>query len=58
VQDEPLNQGPAPYLQLNAWPEIGADVEQVTRPASSSPAVGTAKRHIEEQKELISRAFA
>jgi 2-oxoglutarate dehydrogenase E1 component len=33
-------------------------VEAVTRPASSSPSVGTVKRHMEEQKALIDRAFA
>jgi multifunctional 2-oxoglutarate metabolism enzyme len=58
VQDEPLNMGPAPHFQLNVWPATGATVEQVTRPASSSPAVGTAKRHTAEQKELLARAFA
>ena len=31
----------------------------MTRDAvSSSPSVGTAKRHAEEQKDLIARAFA
>ena len=33
-------------------------VEPVTRPASSSPSVGTVKRHMEEQKALLDRAFA
>ena len=32
-------------------------VEAITRPASSSPSVGTAKRHAEEQKALIAAAF-
>ena len=32
-------------------------VEPVTRPALSSPSVGTAKRHAEEQKALIAAAF-
>jgi 2-oxoglutarate decarboxylase len=58
VQDEPLNMGPWPSYALNVWPHVDARVEPITRPESSTPAVGTAKRHAEEQKELIARAFA
>ncbi len=58
VQDEPNNMGPWPNYALNVWPEVDAQVEPVTRPASSSPSVGTAKRHSSEQKDLIERAFA
>jgi 2-oxoglutarate decarboxylase len=58
VQDEPRNMGPWPHYALNVWPEVDARVEPVTRPESSSPSVGTAKRHAEEQKDLIARAFA
>ena len=29
----------------------------VTRPSSASPAAGTAKKHAQEQADLISRAF-
>jgi multifunctional 2-oxoglutarate metabolism enzyme len=58
VQDEPANMGPWPYYALNVWGELGIDVERITREPSSSPSVGVAKRHIEEQKELLSRAFA
>lgn len=60
VQDEPHNMGPWPHYQVNVWPHVSDDlaVEAVTRPASSSPAVGTAKRHLEEQKDLVARAFA
>ncbi len=57
VQDEPRNMGPWPHYQLNAWPEVDATVEPVTRLASSSPSVGTAKRHTEEQKRLMEAAF-
>jgi len=39
-------------------PELGRAVEPITRPASSTTAVGTIKRHTVEQKELIERAFA
>ena len=58
VQDEPQNMGPWPHYQLNVWPNVDAEVEAVTRPESSSPSVGTVKRHTEEQKELVARAFA
>jgi len=57
VQDEPGNMGPAPYYRLNVWPHLGVTVENITRPESSSPSVGTAKRHAEEQKSLVARAF-
>ncbi|MDQ4112447.1 MAG: thiamine pyrophosphate-dependent enzyme, partial [Actinomycetota bacterium] len=58
VQDEPFNQGPWPSYYLNVVPELGREVEPITRPASSTTAVGTIKRHTVEQKELIERAFA
>jgi 2-oxoglutarate dehydrogenase E1 component len=58
VQDEPLNMGPWPNYALNVWPQVDASVEAVARPESSSPSVGTAKRHTEEQKDLMARAFA
>jgi len=57
VQDEPVNQGPWPHYALNVAPELDAKVEPVTRQASSSPSVGTVKRHLEEQKDLLERAF-
>jgi 2-oxoglutarate decarboxylase len=58
VQDEPANMGPWPYYALNVWPDLGTDVERVTREPSSSPSVGTVKRHTAEQKDLLDRAFA
>ena len=58
VQDEPRNMGPWPHYALNVWDELDATVEPITRPASSSPSVGTAKRHLAEQKELVAAAFA
>ncbi|MDN5744905.1 MAG: multifunctional oxoglutarate decarboxylase/oxoglutarate dehydrogenase thiamine pyrophosphate-binding subunit/dihydrolipoyllysine-residue succinyltransferase subunit [Nocardioidaceae bacterium] len=58
VQDEPFNQGPWPAFYLNIVPELGRAVQPVTRPASSTTAVGTAKRHLEEAKVLIGEAFA
>ncbi|NPC96143.1 multifunctional oxoglutarate decarboxylase/oxoglutarate dehydrogenase thiamine pyrophosphate-binding subunit/dihydrolipoyllysine-residue succinyltransferase subunit [Nocardioides sp. zg-DK7169] len=58
VQDEPLNMGPWPHYALNVVPELDAKVVAVTREESSSPAVGTVKRHQAEQKDLLGRAFA
>jgi 2-oxoglutarate decarboxylase len=57
VQDEPGNMGPSPWYSLNVWPEIDVTIETITRPRSSSPSVGTAKRHTEEQKSLVAAAF-
>ena len=58
VQDEPANYGPWPDYALNVWPEVDATVERITRDASSSPSVGTVKRHAAEQKDLLDRAFS
>ncbi|MEO9325548.1 multifunctional oxoglutarate decarboxylase/oxoglutarate dehydrogenase thiamine pyrophosphate-binding subunit/dihydrolipoyllysine-residue succinyltransferase subunit [Nocardioides sp. C4-1] len=58
VQDEPENMGPWSHYAMNTWPHVDAQVEPITRPQSSSPSVGTVKRHLAEQKELIERAFA
>ncbi|WP_205471016.1 multifunctional oxoglutarate decarboxylase/oxoglutarate dehydrogenase thiamine pyrophosphate-binding subunit/dihydrolipoyllysine-residue succinyltransferase subunit [Nocardioides sp. SYSU D00038] len=58
VQDEPANMGPWPHYALNVWPEVDAQVQPVTRAASSSPSVGTVKRHQAEQKDLVGKAFS
>jgi multifunctional 2-oxoglutarate metabolism enzyme len=58
IQDEPLNQGPWPTFALNIVPALPVPVEPITRVASTTTAVGTMKRHAEEQKELLERAFA
>ncbi len=58
VQDEPANMGAWPHYQLNVWPDLTPPVELVSRAASSSPSVGTLKRHVEEQRALLDAAFA
>ncbi|WP_312855972.1 multifunctional oxoglutarate decarboxylase/oxoglutarate dehydrogenase thiamine pyrophosphate-binding subunit/dihydrolipoyllysine-residue succinyltransferase subunit [Nocardioides stalactiti] len=58
VQDEPFNQGPWPTYALNVVPALDRPVEAITRKASSTTAVGTVKRHLVEQSELLDRAFA
>jgi len=57
VQDEPANQGPWTYIGL-FMPRYGVNFKVIARPASASPASGSAKRHAAEQADLISRAFA
>ena len=57
VQDEPANQGPWTYIGL-FMPRYGVNFKVVARPASASPASGSAKRHSAEQADLIARAFA
>ncbi|UDY24695.1 multifunctional oxoglutarate decarboxylase/oxoglutarate dehydrogenase thiamine pyrophosphate-binding subunit/dihydrolipoyllysine-residue succinyltransferase subunit [Nocardioides sp. Kera G14] len=58
VQDEPANQGPWPSFALNVFKPLGVDAELISRPASSTTAVGTVKRHLAEQAELLDAAFA
>ncbi|WP_369053724.1 multifunctional oxoglutarate decarboxylase/oxoglutarate dehydrogenase thiamine pyrophosphate-binding subunit/dihydrolipoyllysine-residue succinyltransferase subunit [Kineococcus terrestris] len=57
VQEEPANQGAWQHVALGLWKELGSKLELVSRPASASPAVGSAKRHQAEQKDLAERAF-
>ncbi len=58
VQDEPENQGAWPFigLELPRHLTFGRTVRVVSRPASASPATGSAKRHATQQVELIERA--
>ena len=58
VQDEPVNMGPAPHLQLNLFPKLDREVQVISRPASSSPSVGQHSRHVEELKGIMTAAFA
>lgn len=58
VQEEPANQGAWSFLAINLPEIIGRSLEGISRPSSSSPAVGSHHRHEEEQKALVERAFA
>ncbi|OMH36611.1 multifunctional oxoglutarate decarboxylase/oxoglutarate dehydrogenase thiamine pyrophosphate-binding subunit/dihydrolipoyllysine-residue succinyltransferase subunit [Tersicoccus sp. Bi-70] len=58
AQDEPANQGPWPFMGLNLVPQLDRPVRLVSRPASASPATGSAKRHALELQGLVSSAFA
>ncbi|MFI0722734.1 multifunctional oxoglutarate decarboxylase/oxoglutarate dehydrogenase thiamine pyrophosphate-binding subunit/dihydrolipoyllysine-residue succinyltransferase subunit [Streptomyces sp. NPDC021224] len=67
AQDEPANQGAWPFIALNlidhldlllgAAPDNADRLRRVSRPASSSPAVGSAKRHQAQQEELVNEVF-
>ncbi|WP_031505944.1 multifunctional oxoglutarate decarboxylase/oxoglutarate dehydrogenase thiamine pyrophosphate-binding subunit/dihydrolipoyllysine-residue succinyltransferase subunit [Streptomyces megasporus] len=68
AQEEPANQGAWPFIALNLVDHldvfIGAGkapsayrLRRVSRPSSSSPAVGSAKRHQAEQQQLINEVF-
>ena len=58
VQEEPANQGAWSFVAMNAPPIVNRPIEGVTRPSSSSPAVGTHQRHVAEQQAVVEQAFA
>ena len=58
VQEEPANQGPWSFIAMNLPEIIGRPIKGVSRPASSSPAVGAHHRHDAEQKAIVDQAFA
>lgn len=58
VQDEPANMGPWPHMALHLTGELDVPFYRVSRPESTSPAVGQQKRHVEEQKALLNQAFS
>ncbi|MFC4245259.1 multifunctional oxoglutarate decarboxylase/oxoglutarate dehydrogenase thiamine pyrophosphate-binding subunit/dihydrolipoyllysine-residue succinyltransferase subunit [Gryllotalpicola reticulitermitis] len=57
VQDEPENQGAAPYMVDEARRAGKRSFSLASRQASASPAVGTAKRHAVEQAEVLRKAL-
>ncbi|ARQ68576.1 multifunctional oxoglutarate decarboxylase/oxoglutarate dehydrogenase thiamine pyrophosphate-binding subunit/dihydrolipoyllysine-residue succinyltransferase subunit [Streptomyces marincola] len=59
AQEEPANQGAWPFIALNLAERLGRtdQLRRVSRPASSSPAVGSAKRHQAEQQALLDEVF-
>jgi 2-oxoglutarate dehydrogenase E1 component len=58
VQEEPANQGAWSFVAMNLPAIINRSLTAVTRPASSSPAVGTHQRHEQEQRAVVEQAFA
>ncbi|MDF3289435.1 multifunctional oxoglutarate decarboxylase/oxoglutarate dehydrogenase thiamine pyrophosphate-binding subunit/dihydrolipoyllysine-residue succinyltransferase subunit [Streptomyces silvisoli] len=67
AQEEPANQGAWPFIALNlidhldlvlgAAPDNADRLRRVSRPTSSAPAVGSAKRHQAEQAQLVNEVF-
>jgi len=57
VQEEPANQGAWTFVAMSLPEIVGRALTPVTRPASSSPAVGSHHRHEEEQERLVRAAF-
>ncbi|MDT0441540.1 multifunctional oxoglutarate decarboxylase/oxoglutarate dehydrogenase thiamine pyrophosphate-binding subunit/dihydrolipoyllysine-residue succinyltransferase subunit [Streptomyces johnsoniae] len=59
AQEEPANQGAWPFIALNLAEQLGRtdQLRRVSRSASSSPAVGSAKRHQAEQQALMDEVF-
>jgi 2-oxoglutarate dehydrogenase E1 component len=57
VQEEPANQGAWQFMAMNLPEIIGRPLTGISRPASSSTAVGTHHRHEEEQRTLVAAAF-
>ncbi|GAA3758269.1 multifunctional oxoglutarate decarboxylase/oxoglutarate dehydrogenase thiamine pyrophosphate-binding subunit/dihydrolipoyllysine-residue succinyltransferase subunit [Salinactinospora qingdaonensis] len=57
VQEEPANMGPWPFVALVFSEQLDRPFTRVSRPASSSPAAGSAKRHDVEQQALVNTVF-
>lgn len=55
VQEEPANMGALSFLKLNL---DNFPMTYVSRPASASTATGYAKKHAQEQQQLIEKALA
>jgi multifunctional 2-oxoglutarate metabolism enzyme len=59
VQEEPANQGPAPFVSLALPQHLGGrSLRVISRAASASPATGSTKKHQNEQKGLVDEALA
>ena len=56
VQEEPENMGAWPFL-CRVFRKSKFDFDVICRKASSSPATGFAKQHIEEQIAIVAKAF-
>ncbi|MFL6089554.1 MAG: multifunctional oxoglutarate decarboxylase/oxoglutarate dehydrogenase thiamine pyrophosphate-binding subunit/dihydrolipoyllysine-residue succinyltransferase subunit [Aeromicrobium sp.] len=60
VQDEPANQGPWPHVALHFPGNLARDLPLtlVSRGESSTTAVGSHQRHVEEQEALMDQAYS
>jgi 2-oxoglutarate dehydrogenase E1 component len=57
AQEEPSNMGAWDYVDLHLAQRLGRSLGLVSRPASASPAVGSATRHKLEQEQLVRQAL-
>ncbi|MGH3389551.1 MAG: multifunctional oxoglutarate decarboxylase/oxoglutarate dehydrogenase thiamine pyrophosphate-binding subunit/dihydrolipoyllysine-residue succinyltransferase subunit, partial [Actinomadura sp.] len=58
VQDEPKNMGAWPFMALALPTQLeGRSLTRMSRSASSSPAVGSAKQHELEQRAILEKLF-
>ena len=60
TQEEPANMGAWQFMAVNLPEHLpeGRRLRRVSRKASASPAVGSAKVHDSEQRALVAEAFA
>jgi len=58
VQEEPANMGAWPYMALQLPGILGRPVQLISLPASSAPAGGSARAHVEEQARLVTSALS
>ena len=57
VQEEPKNMGPWPHLHTSLIRALGKDPDYCGRRPASAPAVGSHRRHREEQQQIIDSAL-
>ncbi|WP_455907762.1 multifunctional oxoglutarate decarboxylase/oxoglutarate dehydrogenase thiamine pyrophosphate-binding subunit/dihydrolipoyllysine-residue succinyltransferase subunit [Streptomyces mirabilis] len=57
VQEEPENQGAWSFVEPHVQRLAGRAVTCVSRPQAPAPAVGSARRHAGEQRDLVTSAF-
>jgi 2-oxoglutarate dehydrogenase E1 component len=57
VQEEPENQGAWSFVGPHVHRLAGRPVACVSRPQAPAPAVGSARRHAGEQRDLVMSAF-
>ncbi|MCS6991404.1 MAG: 2-oxoglutarate dehydrogenase E1 component [Chitinophagales bacterium] len=56
VQEEPYNMGAYSFLKMN-WKWREKELYGITRKASAAPATGFYKIHVQEQEEILRKAF-
>ncbi|MBW2477509.1 MAG: 2-oxoglutarate dehydrogenase E1 component [Deltaproteobacteria bacterium] len=57
VQEEPANMGAWPFLRSELQKALGQEPRYIGRKAAAATAVGSHRRHQQEQQELIESAF-